>query len=375
VPPTQAMTSVYISSTRTDLKKHIRSVAETLERCGYAVEAMEKYHARDDRPKDACEADAAKCDIYVGIFAWRYGYVPVRDNPKRKSITELEYLAAAKKLRLIFLLAENVRWPSSLQDAKHMKDKGKRIRALRNRLKKEHWTGFFKSPDDLAKQVLTTIVQIESTKRVGSMDAIQEEVQKAAEFGPSFLTNLQQRFAELSSTEFIALRLGPTVWWNTRLHLASALAADFTEIRQFLILDAAKRVLLVTSPLEIRRALTKSQPKLEMAYLQCRAQAQPPFPTSEVDSVISAYPNALSSVFAGQQENAIKEVVTPTSLRELGIKQQGEALERPVNRPFSYAEIMQPRERYVVLVRDGEVDGVIDRVELASRMASDEVRV
>jgi len=373
VPGTQAMTSVYISSTRTDLKKHIRSVAETLQRCGYTVEAMEKYHARDDRPKDACEADAAKCDIYVGLFAWRYGYVPVRDNPKRKSITELEYLAAAKKPRLIFLLAENVRWPSSLQDAKHMKDKGKRIRTLRNRLKKEHWTGFFKSPDDLAKQVLTTIVQIESTKRVGSMDAIQEEVQKAAEFGPSFLTNLQQRFAELSSTEFIALRLGPTVWWNTRLHLASALAADFTDIRQFVILDVAKRVLLVTSPLEIRRALTKSQPKLEMAYLRCRERAKPPFATSEVDSVISSYPDAVSNVFAGQQENAIKEVVTPTSLRELGIKRQGEILERSGKRPFSYAEIMRPRERYVVLVRDGEVEGVIDRVELASRMASGEL--
>ena len=368
----QAMTSVYISSTRTDLKKHVRSVAETLQRCGYNVEAMEKYHARDNRPKDACEADAAKCDIYVGIFAWRYGYVPVKENPKRKSITELEYSAAAKKPRLIFLLAENARWPSSLQDARHSKDKGKRIRALRNRLKKEHWAGFFKSPDDLAKQVLTTIVQIELTKRLGSMDAIQEEVQKAAEFGPSFLTNLQQRFAELSSTEFIALRLGPTVWWDTRLHLASALAADFTEIRQFVILDAAKRVLLVTSPLEIRRALTKFKPKLEMAYLQSREQAQPPFPQSEVDSVISSYPDAVSRVFAGQQENAIKEVVTPPGLRELGIKQQGEALEKSGQRPFSYAEIMQRRERYLVLVRDGEVEGVIDRVELASRMATGE---
>ena len=365
--------NVYISSTRLDLKKHIQAVTETLQRCGYNVEAMEKYHARDKRPREACEADVAKCDIYVGIFAWRYGYVPVKDNPKRKSITELEYLAAAKKPRLIFLLAENARWPSSLQDAKHTKDKGKRIRGLRNRLKKEHWTAFFKSPDDLAKQVLTTIVQIESTKRVGSMDAIQEEVQKAAEFGPSFLTNLQQRFEELSSTEFIALRLGPTVWWNSRLHLACALAADFTEIRQFVILDAAKRVLLVTSPLEIRRALTKSQPKLEMAYLESREQSKPPFPTSEVDSIILSYPNAVSRVFAGQPENAIKEVVTPTSLRELGIKQQGEALERPVHKPITYGEIMQARERYLVLVRDGEVEGVIDRVELASRIAEGEL--
>src|SRR5262249_43960985 len=136
---------------------------------------------------------------------------------------------------------------------------------------------------------------IDSTKQIGSMNAIHEEVQKAAEFGPSFLTNLQQRFAELSSTEFIALRLGPTVWWNTRLHLASALAADFTEIRQFVILDAAKRVLVVASPLEIRRALTKSQPKLEIAYLQCREQARSPFATSEVDSIISSYPGAVMS--------------------------------------------------------------------------------
>jgi hypothetical protein len=333
---------------------------------------MEKYHARDNRPKDACETDAAKCDIYVGVFAWRYGYVPVEDNPKRKSITELEYLAAAKKPRLIFLLADDARWPSSLQDAKHNKDKGKRIRALRNRLKKERWTAFFKSPDDLAKQVLTTIVQIELTKQVGSMDAIQEEVQKAAEFGPSFLTNLQQRFAELSSTEFIALRLGPTVWWNTRFHLASALAADFTEIKQFVILDTAKRVLVVTSPLEIRRALTKSQPKLEMAYLQCREQARPPFATSEVDFIISTYPTAVMSIF-GQQETTIKEVITPTSLRELGIKEQGAVLAKSAHRPFSYAEIMQPRERYVVLVRDGEVEGVIDRVELASRITAGEL--
>jgi hypothetical protein len=365
------MKSIYISSTRKDLKKHVKAVAETLDRCGYKVDAMEKYHAREDRPKIACEKDAAKCDIYVGIFAWRYGYVPIENNPEGKSITELEYLAAANKPRLIFLLAADAPWPNSLRDAKRRKDKGKRIRALRNLLKREHWAASFKSPDDLAKQVLTSIVQTELTKKVGSMDAIQQEVQKAAEFGPSFLTNLQQRFAELSSTEFIALRLGPTVWWDTRLHLASALASDFTEIRQFVILDhPARRVLIVTSPLEVRRALTKSQPKLEMAYLHCRDLARPPFATSEVDSIIKAYPDAVRSVFAGEQENQIKQVIAPTSLRELGIKPQGEVLERSAHTPFSYADIMQRRERYVVLVRDREVEGVIDRVEVASRIAA-----
>lgn len=67
----KSMSSVYISSTYGDLKEHRAAVAETLRRCDYNVDAMEKYAARDDRPKPACEADATNCDIYVGIFAWR----------------------------------------------------------------------------------------------------------------------------------------------------------------------------------------------------------------------------------------------------------------------------------------------------------------
>jgi hypothetical protein len=74
------MKSVYISSTRKDLKEHLEAVTEALRRCGHDVEAMEKYPARDDRPRSACEADAATCDIYIGIFAWMYGFVPVEDN-------------------------------------------------------------------------------------------------------------------------------------------------------------------------------------------------------------------------------------------------------------------------------------------------------
>jgi len=345
---------------------------ETLHRCGYEVEAMEKYSARDDRPRRACEADVAKCDIYVGVFAWMYGFVPEEDNSEGKSITELEYLAAgrAEKPRLVFLLADDAPWPSSLRDAEQEEDAGKRIRDLRKRLKAERWTAFFKSPDDLAREVLTAIVQTESTKRIGDMDTLQD-IQAAAEFGPSFLTNLQQRFAELSSTEFIAIRLGPTVWWDTRLHLASALASDFTEIRQFVILDDAKRVLVVSSPLELRRALTKSNPLLEMVYLQCRNQPIQPFQGSEVDSIIFSYPITVQNLF-GQPETNVKKEITAARLRELGIKREGEVLERsgPGNEPFSNSEIMRGRERYVVLVRNGNLQGVLDRVDLSARIAA-----
>src|ERR1700693_4729947 len=129
------MRTVYISSSRDDLEEHRREVAETLRASGFQVEGMENYRARDDNPRAGSESDAAKCDIYLGIFAWRYGYVPEENNPEGKSITELEYSAAgrAERPRLIFLLADDAPWPSSRRDAETQKDEGKRIRDLRNR--------------------------------------------------------------------------------------------------------------------------------------------------------------------------------------------------------------------------------------------------
>ena len=233
----------------------------------------------------ASEADVSNCDIYIGIFAWRYGHVPGEDNPENKSITELEYLAAAraKKPQLIFLLADDAPWSSSLRDAEQQKDNGKQIRYLRNRLKAERWAAFFKSPDDLAKQVLKSVFQLESTKRVESMEAINQI--GATEFGPSFLPKIQEQIEKQGSAEFVILRLGPTPWWNTRLHLAAALRSDFTEIRQFVLVDAEGRFLTMAPPTEIRRALAKALPKLEMVYLQSRDQPRNP-QISEVDHFI-----------------------------------------------------------------------------------------
>ena len=46
---------------------------------------MEDYVATDRRTVDKCLADVAGADIYVGLFAFRYGYVPPpeHNNPKR----------------------------------------------------------------------------------------------------------------------------------------------------------------------------------------------------------------------------------------------------------------------------------------------------
>ena len=110
------MATFYLSSTFLDLKECREEVARTLRLMGHSVVGMEDYVAEGQVPLKKCLEDVAKCDAYLGIFAWRYGYIPKEGNPERKSITELEYREALrlKKEPLIFILRREA---SSLHSA------------------------------------------------------------------------------------------------------------------------------------------------------------------------------------------------------------------------------------------------------------------
>ena len=91
------MARIYVSATYGDLKEHREQVYRALRQLGHDAVAMEDYVAADQRPLDRCLADVAACDLYVGIFAHRYGYIPEQGNPQGRSITELEYRHAQAK--------------------------------------------------------------------------------------------------------------------------------------------------------------------------------------------------------------------------------------------------------------------------------------
>jgi hypothetical protein len=150
------MAKIYISSTYSDLKEYREKVYRTLHQWGHQVIAMEDYVASDQRPLDRCLADVAGCDLYVGIFAWRYGYVPDRDNPAGLSVTELEYRQAGEAglPRLVFLLDDDAPWPPTQSETvTDPEGGGRRILALRAELKKDKLVSFFKNADELANQV------------------------------------------------------------------------------------------------------------------------------------------------------------------------------------------------------------------------------
>jgi len=159
------MTKVYVSSTFADLKDFREAVYRLLAKVpGREIHAMEDYVASDERPLDRCLQDVAACDVYVGIFAWRYGFIPRDGNAEGLSITALEYRKAGEvgKQRLIFLLDPEAPWtPGSMDLRTGDGEGGKKIEALKKELGLAHMTSLFKSPDQLAGLVSAAITKWE----------------------------------------------------------------------------------------------------------------------------------------------------------------------------------------------------------------------
>jgi hypothetical protein len=153
---------IYISSTYEDLKAFRERVYHSLRTLRHDVIAMEDYVAADARPLDKCLKDVRESDVYVGLYAWRYGYVPNKDNPKRKSITELEFQEATrqKKPRLLFMLNDRAAWQPNLMDSTTGEnDSGKKIQAFRKLLREELMAGMFETADELALKVVAALYQ------------------------------------------------------------------------------------------------------------------------------------------------------------------------------------------------------------------------
>jgi len=172
------MAKIYISSTYEDLKEYRETVYRALRRDSHDVISMEDMVAQGQKPLQACLEDVASCDIYVGIFAWRYGFIPVdeKDNPNKLSITELEYRKACEVdiPCLIFLLDEDVSWPIRFIDGTTQSGiiSVDNINRLRNGFKNDYVISKFKNKDELAGLVLTAVHQVTQKSIEVTSDAV-----------------------------------------------------------------------------------------------------------------------------------------------------------------------------------------------------------
>jgi hypothetical protein len=85
---------VFISSTSIDLPEHRKKVIAACNQLGLIPDGMEHWPAADAEALELCLAKVDEADIFVGIYAHRYGWIPPGES---KSITELEYDRAVKR--------------------------------------------------------------------------------------------------------------------------------------------------------------------------------------------------------------------------------------------------------------------------------------
>lgn len=146
--------AVMISSTALDLPEHREQVRLGCERAGFAPhDMMEHLTALNADAIDASLRMVERSDVYVGIFAKRYGTVPEGHNI---SITEMEYNRAVEltKPRLIFFNHDD-----HLFKAKDVETGpgAEKLEALKKRIGKTRVAAYFKSVDDLRAHVVEAL--------------------------------------------------------------------------------------------------------------------------------------------------------------------------------------------------------------------------
>lgn len=139
-----------ISSTARDLPAHRDQVRLGCHRAGFSSDQMmENLTALHSDAVEVSLKMVAGADIYLGIFAYRYGYVP---DGAGISITEMEYNRAVDldKPRLIFFIHED---HSVTGKDVETGDGAATLQALKDRIGRERVAAFFKSPEDLRGHV------------------------------------------------------------------------------------------------------------------------------------------------------------------------------------------------------------------------------
>lgn len=146
---------VFVSSTYEDLKDYRAATIEAIRRFGWLTVAMESLVSKDARPKEECLNLVTECDVYIGIFAHRYGHIPDGDE---LSITEQEYLCARETGLecLIFIVEDDYPWKKKWID----RDSAElSLLALKKRLRSDHIYTSFTTPENLAALVSASLAK------------------------------------------------------------------------------------------------------------------------------------------------------------------------------------------------------------------------
>lgn len=160
--------TVIISSTALDLPEHRKEVMAACLRQGMFPKMMEYLPALDAEAISASIALVNEADIYVGVFAHRYGYVPRENNPQQISITEMEYSRAVERKipRLIFIIDNAHPLADFTINDIETGENAMKLAQFKKRVEAEKVVAFFKSPSDLRAHAINSLRCIASARRL-----------------------------------------------------------------------------------------------------------------------------------------------------------------------------------------------------------------
>lgn len=151
---------IFLSSTFLDLKNSRQEIARRLrEIFGAQLIVMETFGSDEAPPEVTSVRRVADSDIFVGIYARRYGSV---DAPSGKSITELELDEAERAFSagtvtgiLLYLLNDAASWPREMED--HDSEGRAKLGRLKHRAK-QHTISEFESVEDLPYRIIRDVL-------------------------------------------------------------------------------------------------------------------------------------------------------------------------------------------------------------------------
>lgn len=382
---------IYLSSTYIDLVEHRAAVARLLRQMGHEVIGMEEYVAEGSRPLDRCLADVDAADLYVGIFAWRYGFVPPTKpavatgrgrssgpgagaTPLRSSITESEFRRAAGKRPLVFLLDPKANWPVQHIDAiSGTAEDAAAIQRLRNELSTEWLAGHFSTPEDLARQVSAAVYRREVSDRLGSISAAPGLTESLMAGGPimdSTLAMLRQSLVQAPELRVLTLDLRDGhYWWSTRLLFLAAVAGEVAGTRLLIFTQRGEQYLGAATTATVRDRLAALSPPLRAFLDRCRQQ---PLAGLDLGRALDQRASLWNATVNPATEDAERSFVNARGLRrwlgddllENSVTQDGEAVSNGLLRA-----IMDWPHPFVPITQGGQLRKVVDRASVADNLA------
>lgn len=149
---------VFISSTTDDLKEHRKAAQDAVWRANMYPKSMDLHGASREDAIEFSLRLVDEAEIYVGIFAYRYGFIPDDPrNPERQSITEMEYRRAREHDIPLFIFIMGDEHPIRPSDIERDPEKLEKLNTLKSELQNQHVVKYFNSPEELGTFVLQAL--------------------------------------------------------------------------------------------------------------------------------------------------------------------------------------------------------------------------